>query len=95
LEPLISRCAVEIRRREEKVAAAGGKEERGGAAMLDGGGLAGVAQSGATVHSFQILWHGSEGETEANSAGHISRAKDVSRRVAMAGSGRGLTGVAS
>jgi hypothetical protein len=83
---LISRCAVEIRRRrEEKGTATGGKEGRGGGAMLDGGGLTGVAQSGAMVHSFQIRWHGSEGEIEANSAGHISWVKDVPCGVAMAG----------
>jgi hypothetical protein len=32
-------------------------------------------------------------ETEANSAGHISWAEDVTRGVAMAGGGKGLAGV--
>jgi hypothetical protein len=47
------------------------------------------------VDGFEIRWHGSEGETEVNSVGHISWAEDVPRGVAMAGGGKGLAGVLS
>jgi hypothetical protein len=47
--------------------------------MPDSEKLAGVAQSGFTVHGFQIRWHRDEAEIEVTSMGHISRVEKASR----------------
>jgi hypothetical protein len=74
---------------EKRGATAGVGEGRGGVAIADGGGLAGVAQMGATVHSFQLRGHGEKEEREATSKGRISRPEKTSRGLAMVGSGGG------
>jgi hypothetical protein len=93
---LISDRTVDNRWREEREGATAGLGGgHGGAAMDDGEKLAGVGQTSATVNHFQIGIHWDEAGTKADSVGYISRAKYVPRRVAMAGGGRWLTGVAS
>jgi hypothetical protein len=62
----------------------------GGVAIADGGELTSVAQSGATVHGFQLCGHGEKEESEVTSMGLISWAEKTSCGLAMAGNGEGL-----
>jgi hypothetical protein len=64
---------------EREGATTGVGEKRGGATRPDGKKLVSVAQSGSTVHGFQIRWHGDEAKIEATSMGRISRVEKALR----------------
>jgi hypothetical protein len=73
--------------------ATGGGGDCGGAAIGDGGGLAGVSQSGTTGHCSTNREHREREETKANSRQGIGRSGKGCTALAMTGGGRELTGV--